>query len=101
MTNREREIKEMAEIINDDYCQMFDDGQGQDCNLDCEVCRATRLYDVGYRKADEVRKEIENEIFSRLYDEIRMNFRRNSEIKGEELLEFIQYIESMMFKEEE
>ena len=57
MTDKEREI----EIIE----------QGLHCNPticrnngDCYKCTATRLYRAGYRKADEVRKEVFNKILS-------------------------------------
>lgn len=57
------------------------------------------IYDYILHREEEVKKEMENEIFSRIYDEIRMNFRKSSEITGRELLEFIQHVEFQMLKE--
>lgn len=64
---KQQEIEEMAEVLSDDFCATFDDGQGQDCSLDCDKCRAHRVVEAGYRKADEVRKETLKEIFSWLH----------------------------------
>lgn len=46
----EQEVSDLAEVLSDDYCKLFDDGQGQDCSLDCGNCRARRVLEAGYHK---------------------------------------------------
>ena len=63
---RENAIEEMARITsmrscNDNICDLHNDR--------CAECEATRLYDAGYRKEEEVRKETATEYSNRI-DEI-------------------------------
>lgn len=59
MTERDKIIEEMEFVIrpqacNDDICKLYNDN--------CAKCEATRLYNEGYRKEDEVRKETIKEV---------------------------------------
>lgn len=61
---RKKAIYEMAESI----CPKFEI-QCYDCHRDCNVEEdSERLYDAGYRKADEVRKETAKRFLKMLYD---------------------------------
>lgn len=66
--DKEREIEEMAIVLS------TEDGSTDDCP-DCEhitmcfrQCDAEKLYNEGYRKADDVRKETAKEILQDLYE---------------------------------
>ena len=37
------EFDELCDVLSNDFCEIFDDGQGQDCSLDCDKCRAKRM----------------------------------------------------------
>ena len=66
MTKQEQ-IKEITSIIDSDICD-------KDCSNRCPYCgglssrEAEKIYNAGYRKADEVRKETAKEILDMLYD---------------------------------
>ena len=74
MTEREKRIAEMAKACCEDFnsrvCIQGTCGRIAICPLSTTACQ--RLYDAGYRKADEVRKEI----FSKLI-EVSKNFDGN------------------------
>jgi endonuclease V-like protein UPF0215 family len=65
-----KEIEEMAKVISDNYCEMFNDGQGQDCGLDCDVCRARRLHEQGYRQCKD-KIMLTREEFEKIYNQAR------------------------------
>lgn len=65
--NRDKQIEEMAKDI-EDVCE------NRGCNYengirDCDKCRAEWLYELGYRKASDVAREIFEEIIEALADE--------------------------------
>jgi len=50
--SREKQIEEMAKILHPDSC--FDDNITACRKMtDCSICRATKLYNAGYRKQSE------------------------------------------------
>lgn len=60
--NKQEQIKEMAIIL---YKKMILDAN--EYEKDCFTKYAEALYNAGYRKADEVRKETAKKIFDALY----------------------------------
>lgn len=54
----EKEVKALEEVLSDDFCKLFDDGQGQDCDLDCDNCRARRVIEAGYHKSQDNQTEL-------------------------------------------
>lgn len=58
--NKQKQIEEITRVLEESYgkCVNF-----SDCtNRKCSQCYAEDLYNAGYRKADEVRKETAKEI---------------------------------------
>lgn len=59
--NRDKQIEEMAK-----HCHFYEEGkcllledEAEECDTKCDMCEfAKRLYNAGYRKADEVAREI-------------------------------------------
>ena len=68
MKTEQEQIKEITSIIDSDICD-------KDCSNRCPYCgglssrEAEKIYNAGYRKADEVRKETAKEILDMLYDQ--------------------------------
>lgn len=66
--NRETAIEEMAQFMCETGEKSCAKCKGEP-NVQCGAWNeATRLYDAGYRKADEVRKEIAKRFLKMLYD---------------------------------
>lgn len=68
MKDKEKQIQEIAQIIcgrsKDDICII----DNTSCDSSCCWARiAEAIYNVGYRKADEVRRETAKKIFDALY----------------------------------
>lgn len=64
--SRDRQIEEMAKIINKPCFEIMNEAGAtdRDCPFPygCEECTATNLYNAGYRKASEVAREIFAEV---------------------------------------
>lgn len=55
---RKKQIEEMAKFLHPDRC--FDNGITECRKIeDCDICKANRLYNAGYRKQSEVERLIE------------------------------------------
>ena len=64
MQEREKQIKEMSQIMHDG-CDIMR-GTNQCRGKDCLNCAAVTCYEKGYRKADEVAREIVTDFANKL-----------------------------------
>lgn len=78
---REKQIEEMAKIINKPCFEIMNEAGAtdRDCPFPytCEECAATNLYNAGYRKASEVAAEI----FAEIEKEIELALDSNYKVK--------------------